>query len=629
MNGLLAICKKQDAPTESLSKLLNKGLSTLSHRGDKTGVSLILNKDFQTLGTTDSLARIAAGSCSSGNDGHNVASHEGNTLLFEGRLLNKEELCKQLSTGGENDLTDSEIVFRLFENNGTNCLKSLKGFWSLIYFDSKNKIIYCARDHIGNRPMYFCNSDSQFAAASESRTLYSTCEDSRSINKNTVIDYLLWGNIGRADQYFFNDIHSVEPSHFVKYETVTDKLTIEKYYTLPYNRSNVAFSYVSEQQYINKLRDLLSDSVRSNLDLFDGPVAVGVSGGMDSSALICTAKKTNPDKTLVAYTTTDKYDGGEAYWAEKVVRHTGVEWVKVVCTSDHIVEKLDTVNRVQNIPVYNASSIAQYCIMEEAKSRGQGVFLDGQGGDEMLGGYQTFYSLLLRSLRRNREWKNLRSELSQIENSGMTKKDIFTRILKEWAKAHYYTPQVLARKKRKYQFESLMPQARDNYFNEPSPIPEMNKEVLNDALYESYTIFLGNILRWGEHSAASHGIECVIPLSDYIELSEFAFSVPSSFKIHDGWNKYLLRKAMVGTVPDEICWRKQKMGFYIPEQKWLNEIGTTMFETIKKLDDPEDCINKKYILENFRSLFSTKNPLYQQFIFRCYSYLLWRNGLPD
>ena len=628
MNGLLAICKKQDASTELLNKSLIKGLNTLSHRGDQIGASFILNKDFQTSSPAEPTARIVTGLCSYQNDKRNVASHEGNILLFEGRLLNRDELCKQLSTSPEKDITDSEIVLRLFEKNGTNCLRLLKGFWSLIFFDSKCKVIYCARDHFGNRPMYFCNTSGQFAAASESRTLYSICEDVRSINKNTVIDYLLWGNIGHTDQYFFNDIHSVEPSHFVKYETTTNKLTIEKYYTFPYNQSNVAYSSINEQLYINKLRDLISDSVRSNLKMFDGPVAVGVSGGMDSSTLICTARKTNPEKTLVAYTTTDKYDGGEACWAEKVVRHTGVEWVKVVCTSDHIVEKLEKLNRIHNIPLYNASSIAQYCIMEEAKNNGQAVFLDGQGGDEMLGGYQVYYPLFLKSLRKNREWKNWRSELSQIENSGMSKKEIFTRAIKLWAKARYYTPQVLAQKKRKNEFESLMPQPRNNYFNEPSPIPKMNKKILNDALYESYTVFLGNILRWGEHSAASHGIECIIPLSDSVELAEFAFSVPSSFKIHNGWNKYLLRKAMVGTVPDEICWRKQKMGFYIPEQNWLNEIGTVMLDTIKKLDDPEGCINKKYILENCHRLYSSDNPIYQRFIFRCYSYLLWRNGLP-
>ena len=630
MNGLLTICKKQDTSTTQLKNLLKKGLDSLSHRGKNNCTPFIITQNRESTHDTETVAQIILGSCSSLSNESHIASQNGNILFFEGRLINKTELYNQLSDTIERDISDAEIVFRLLENSGVNCLITLKGFWSLIYLDHKNRSIYGARDHFGNRPLYFCNTSNQFALASESRTLYSLFEDTRDINKDTVTDFLLWGNIGYKDQYFFKDIHSIEPSHFVKYEIDTNMLTVEQYYTLPYYKNKIAYSKINEQQYINKLRDLTSDSVRKNLNLSTGAVAVGVSGGMDSSSLICTAKKTNPDRTLVAYTSTDNYDGGEAAWAEKIVRHTSAEWIKVVCTSEQIIEKLDTVNRVHNIPIYNASSLAQYRIMEEIKKQGQTIFLDGQGGDEMLGGYPAYFPLFLKSLRKNGEWSNWWHELSNVGNSGLTKKDIFTRSLKLWAKAHYYKPIVLAQKKRKYELESLIPQVTDKYFKQPSPITEvLKKEVLNDALFESYTLLLGNILRWGEHSASSQGIECVMPLSDSLDLAEYVFSIPSSYKIHDGWNKYLQRKAMEGIVPDEICWRKQKMGFYIPEQNWLNEMEKAMYDTIQKLEDPENCINKKYILENRRRLYSPANPLYQRFIFRCYSYIIWRNGLPE
>lgn len=586
-----------------------------------------MDKNLQHAALAETAARMVMGTCSLQNDTSHIASNKGHLLFFEGKLLNKDELCKQLSVASDYDISDSEVVLHMIMLNGVNCLKLLKGFWSLIYLDSENKILYGARDHFGNRPMYFCNTENQFALASESRTLYSLFEDTRSINKDTVMDFLLWGNIGIADQYFFNNIHSIEPSHFVKYEIETNRLTVDRYYTLPYNRSKISYSEITEKHYTDRLRDLIADSVHENLKFCNAAIAMGVSGGMDSSALICMAKKIHPDKTFVAYTTTDKYDGGEAHWAEKVVRHTNAEWIKVVCTSEQILEKLDQVNRIHNIPLYNASSLAQYRIMEEITKQGQSVIIDGQGGDEMLGGYQIYFPLFLKSLRKNGEWKNWWNEFFLIGNSGMTKREILTRRLKLWAKSHYYTPLKLAQQKRKHEFASLMPQARDHYFRQPSPIPQTKKEILNDALFESYTTFLSNTLRWGEHAAASHGIECIMPLSDSPDLAEFIFSIPSSFKIHNGWNKYLLRKAMVGIVPEEICWRRQKMGFYIPEQNWLNEMNKAMFDAIQKMDDPEECINKKYIIENWNSLYTSANPLFQQFIFRCYSYLLWRNGL--
>jgi asparagine synthase (glutamine-hydrolysing) len=284
-------------------------------------------------------------------------------------------------------------------------------------------------------------------------------------------------------------------------------------------------------------------------------------------------------------------------------------------------------NRAHSTPIYNPSSLAQFRVMEVIKKQGQAVFIDGQGGDELLGGYPAYFPLFLQSLRKDGEWKHWWKELMQVGNTGMNRKEMLTRRLKLWAKTHYYTPQRLAQKKRKYLYESLTPAFRDAYFNHSSPVPPVKKELLNDALFESYTLFLGNILRWGEHSAASQGVECVMPLSDYPDLTEFVFSIPSSFKIHDGWNKYLLRKAMTGIVPDEIRLRKQKMGFYIPEQKWLDEIKQPLFDALQKMEDPEGCIRKKYILENMNRLYTPANPLYRQFIFRCYSYLLWRNSL--
>jgi len=627
MNGLLTVYQQKESSTSILKHLLIKGLDALSHRGGKSRAFFFMNRHLQKATHPEDVAQLAMGTCSSQNDASPIASRNGDMLFFEGRLLNKKYLCQSLSDTDEHEASDAEIVLRMLKQHGVNCFSSLKGFWSLIYLDSENKTLYGARDHFGNRPLWFCHTDNHFALASEGRTIYSLFDDVRSMNRNTVIDFLLWGNIGMFDQYFFDGIHSVEPSHYVRYEIETNRLSVERYYTLPYNRSKTSYHAASEKIHAEKLRTLIADSVHQNLSLFEGPLAIGVSGGMDSSTLLCMSRQTDPSKTLVAYTTTDDDAGGEACWAEKLVRHTGVEWIKVGCTANDIIEKLDSVNGAHSAPAYNPSTITQYRIMEEIGRQGQCVFIDGQGGDEMLGGYPAYYPLFLQSLRRNGEWGKWWNELMQVGNTGLTSREMLVRRLKLSAKWLYYTQQKIAQKKRKHSYESLMPDVRDHYFAHPLPVLTIRKEVLNDALFESYTVFLGNILRWGEHSASSQGIECVMPLSDHPDLTEFVFSIPSAFKIHDGWNKYLLRKAMEGIVPDEICRRRQKMGFYYPEQKWLNEIGKPMIDRLRNMEDPDGCINKKYILENINTLYTSANPLYQQFIFRCYSYLLWRNGL--
>ena len=622
MNGLLAIYKKRDTALQDMKALMDEGLGVMSHRGSTVVAFALQNKHLQN--TDDEDVRLGIGFGSQQKKMSHFAHHNDDMLMFEGCLLNKKDLCADIQGSVS---SDAAIVLRIIKEKGMAGLKLLHGYWSLIYLDAENKTLYGARDHFGNRPMYFCNTGNQFALASESRPLYTLFEDARSINRNMVVEFLLWGHIGQADQYFFNDIHSVEPAHAVKYEMETNQITVEKYYTLPYNTSKTAYHEPSEKHYLSRLKSLMTENVRKHLQLSGGPLAVGLSGGMDSSALLCLARKTDPDRTLAAYTTIDEYDGGEAKWAEKVVRHTGVEWIKVVCTPAFILEKSESINRVHSAPVYNASTIAQYKMMEEVSKQGQTVFIDGQGGDELFGGYPAYIPLFLQSLLKNREWKTWWNEWSQVEHSGMTKKGTMTMLFKLWAKAQYYTPQKIAQKKRKDIVESLIPQAIDSYFKQEPPIRPIKKETLNDSLYESYTLFLGNILRWGEHSAASQGISCVMPFADNPELTEYVFSIPSAFKIHNGWSKYLQRKAMIGIVPDEICLRRDKLGFYIPEQKWLEEIKDAMFDVIQKSDDPEDCICKRHILENGKRLFKSENPLYKQFIFRCFSYLQWRNAL--
>lgn len=644
MNGLVAIFKKQEVSAYCLTDLLETGLQSLTHRGGDARAIFLMDSRLRcvnrSLGQPEPGVSLGLASCSKQNDTTHIASYDRNMLFFDGCLLDKAELAGQLPVAPEH-VTDAELVLRLLEQQGVGCLKRLKGFWSLIYLDARNKTLYGARDHFGNRPMWFCHTGRHFALASEGRTLYSMLEDVRRINKERVIDFLLWGEIGRKDQYFFRDIHSLEPSHFVKYEMETDRLTVERYDTLPYNRSNTSYNVAAEKQYTDEIRRLMTDSVDKNLRLFDGSVAIGLSGGMDSSALACLARKTHPDKDVTAYTTTNEYDDGESRWAEIVVRHTGMEWVKVLCTPRQLIDDIKRLNGIHSAPIYNASSFTQYRLLEEMAKDGHTAVLDGQGGDEMFGGYQTYFPLFLRSLRKNGEWKNGWNELIHVRHSGMTLREMYMRMLKEWAKTHVYTPLRMARWSRRDIYDSLMPNARDAYFKSLSLMseahdtyskslslmPGFKKEVLNDLLFESYTLFLGNILRWGEHAAASKGLECVMPLSDSPDLTEYVFSIPSSFKIHNGWNKYLQRRAMVGIVPDAICWRKEKMGFYFPERQWLSALEGVMYDAIERMDDPEGCLCKTRLLAQRSRLFTSSHEVYRSFIFRCYSYLVWRNGL--
>ena len=543
-------------------------------------------------------------------------------LIFEGKLFNQKNL---ISNHSETDShSDADVVLELFLQKGTQSFVLLEGYWSVIAADMDKKKIYAARDHFGNRPLYYCKTDTQFGIASRSKTLFSAMKNAGKINENAVFEFLLWGDAAKHQQNFFSDIHELKPSCYLSYSLIDNSLEEQPYYILPYKNCKAGYNEYEEPFYIDKTRQFIFETVQNNIK-GKNKIAIGLSGGLDSSALLCCAKKLNPDLQIVAFTSTNSHNEGETFWAEKIIKHTNADWVKVPCTSRHIIEQLPRVNSVQNIPVFYLNSVAQHRVMEAVKQSGFESVMDGQGADELFAGYTSYFLPFLKSLRSQWMFKDWGKELLHLHNSNTSCKEIIARKLKNLAKKHYYTEENLA-KKTKFQELSLLNDEYKNHYFRCLTNNQHDKTVLNDYLYESYTIFLPYLLRFGEHIAASFGMDCQMPFANSKNLAEYVFSVPSTFKIHNGWTKYLLRSAMVGIVPDEIRWRKQKLGFYVPEREWLNEIGNEIKEQIHQLKDLDNFINKHSLITKWEDLYRSDNVHFQQFAFRYYSYLVWREG---
>ncbi|MDR1181870.1 MAG: hypothetical protein LBL13_07825 [Bacteroidales bacterium] len=627
MNGLFSIIEKEKVSSSLITELTGCALQKLSHRGDSGEKIFIFDeKQIVNADNPDALALFSIATCFSTGEKEKYCATKGNVwMIFEGKLFNRKHLMETIHlSNSENTCTfDIDVVIELFIQKGMDAFALFEGYWSLIAVNMSEQKIYAARDHFGNRPLYYCKTNTQFGIASDSRTLFSTLKDAGKINRNAVFDYLLWGDSTKHRQNFFADIHELHASSCLIYSLNDNSFEEQPYYVLPYKNCKGGYNKYEEPFYIDKIRQLVFDSVADNISN-NNKIAVGLSGGVDSSTLLCSVKKFNPDIRITAFTSTDLYDGGETFWAEKVVKHTNVEWIKVSCTSQQILEQLGEVNKKQNIPVFSTSSVAQYKIMETIKSYGFDVVMDGQGGDELFGGYAVYFPPFLQSLRSQWMFKDWTREFLSAHHTDISCKDMTLRRIKILLKKYYYHGKRLAKKVKPVEYELLNKAYKTDNLLQSNHVEKV-KTVLNDYLYESYALFLPHVLRWGECSAASFGMDCVMPFSNSLKLAEYVFSVPSTFKIHNGWNKYLLRSSMTGIVPDEIQWRKQKFGFYVPEKKWLNEIGDQIKEQICQLTDADAFVDKESLIKNWERLYTFSNYSFQQFVFRYYSYLLWRN----
>ena len=616
MNALVAILSEKGIDATSLSSKISLALASLAHRGKEIQLieKEVVNMHVKMgIGYFDFLDKYSY-------EDEKVVVH------FAGKILFEEKIRQKIGENFSERVAQNVAI--LYETIGTECFSFLQGSWTLTLLDKCSNKLLAARDQFGNRPLFYYTENNMLMIASQAKAVYSSFEGAKTLNENAIIEYLLYGDIAKHKQNFYANIHSLPPAHVLEYDIENRHLSINPYYILPYKNCTAPYNPYEEPYFADTLRTKLIESVKGNFCKQES-VAMGLSGGLDSSSIVYVARKFCPDTKITAFTAVNSYDDKEIGWAKKVAEELQIEWVKVPCTEEHIKNELPQAIQSQDIPIFSLSTFAQWKIMQTIGEYGCKMVVDGQGSDEMLAGYAAFYPPFMRFLRH--EWivKDYLSEILHLKNSPMSPKILAMMSLKDFAKKHYYRQEErLAKKVNEIACQAIDGQALANYFAREQQ-EEPYKRVLNDYLYASYTQDLPQILHWGEYSAAQFGIDYMTPFSDCVDLVEYVFQIPSTQKIHQQWNKYMLRKAMVGLVNEEILWRSEKLGFYIPEQKWYEQLNATMKVYVGDQIKDEQLIDLQQIIDVWDKKFSLGDIRFQRLAFRLYSYLLWKNGLKE
>jgi asparagine synthase (glutamine-hydrolysing) len=258
----------------------------------------------------------------------------------------------------------------------------------------------------------------------------------------------------------------------------------------------------------------------------------------------------------------------EGHYIKIVSDYTGYPNHSVYIDENNIEKDLKQICHYQEQPFGSSSIMSQWQVFKLARENNTTVLLDGQGADEVLGGYDWFYYVYLKELFR-KNCSEFFKEKRAYENLRQKKQRSFLHT----ASDIYLSPvfAVLGNINRKIRvpeyLNDLHPDFVALYKNEPVPFDP--KRNLNEALYYSATIYgLSKLLRFADRNSMAHSVEVRLPFL-YHELVEFCFSLPSEFKQHNGWSKYILRKAIDPYMPNEITWRKNKLGFLPPEKDFL------------------------------------------------------------
>lgn len=554
-------------------------------------------------------------------------------LVYNGEIYNYVELKEILVDKGYRftSKTDTEVLLYLYIEYGEECLRLLNGMWSFVILDVKKNRLFGSRDRFGVKPFYYYYDRDRFIFSSEIKSLIKAPAIRRSINEVAAFDYLTAGRMLDDNSTLFSNVVELEPSSYFYLGLNDLDLKINKYYKLSYNPSFEKFDERKSTRYIENIREKIFDAVDVRLRS-DVKVGSCLSGGIDSSSIVCVINNLLKQKEITqvgemqkVFTSSfpdTKID--ESKWAKMVTDSTRSEWFKTYPKSNELLEDLEKLVYVQDVPFGSTTIYSQYRVMKLASENGVTVLLDGQGGDELFTGYTSFFRPFYNELIKNAQLSSILNEYKNIDNSPISRKELLDALSMSFAKLFLPSPVKRKLYNLKVRENYLI---RQEYYEKHKSRFELGKFVeytnLNSALYDQFTkTSLKELLKFEDRNSMNFSIEARTPFADDINLIDYVFQIPSSYKIHNGWTKYLLRESMKGVIPEPIRQRTDKLGFATPEYRWMNDIKDDLREYFTS--DLDEYFYSKKILADWDSIFENQSKTGFTEIWRFVNFAIWK-----
>lgn len=554
-------------------------------------------------------------------------------LDFNGEIYNYIELREDLIRKGYkfHSKTDTEVLLYLYIEYKEKCLGFLNGMWSFVILDTERNILFGARDRFGVKPFYYFLDNNYFIFASEIKALLKAPQINRSINTTAAFDFLAAGRMLEPNITMFQNISELEPSHYFTLNLINNSFEKTKYYELDYTDKFEKFDEKKSKNYITEIREKIIKAVNLRLR---SDVAIGscLSGGIDSSSIVCVINSLMKDHTIeqvgdLQKVFTASYPGtaiDETNWAEIVVKQTKTDWYQTFPDSKSLLVDLEKLVYAQDVPFGSTSIYSQYRVMKLASENKIKVLLDGQGGDELFTGYTYFLRPLYNELIRYRDFGALINEYRNSGNSPLGKMELNKMFGKSFA--NLFLPSSIKKKLISYiEPENLLIQKSfyDNNFERMKAGKLMEFTSLNSSLHNQFTISsLRELLKYEDRNSMNFSIEARTPFADDINLIEYVFNIPGSYKIRNGWTKYLMRESMKGIVPEKILTRTDKVGFATPEYYWLNDIKDNLKDYFTK--DLNDYMDINKILNEWDLIFTKQKKTGITNFWRFINFAMWK-----
>ena len=523
-------------------------------------------------------------------------------IVFNGEVYNFPELRKELESIGHhfNTGTDTEVILSAYEEWGQECVARFNGMWAFTILDLRQAepLLWISRDRLGIKPLNYIDDSKSFCFGSEFKALFRLSEINPEANDIYTLLFLAKSSYPEdsSGDTFFTGVRKLSPGNNLQFRR-GQGIRLKQFWSLsdikPSTKPKAAGDVIEE------LQSLLSDAVKLRLRA-DVSVGSCLSGGIDSSGIVGLATRHLAEVNASArfntfsavYDSEGRYN--ERHFIDLVSRHYQTAGHYTYPTAKKLNRDLDRLVYHQEEPFSTTSIFAQWCVMEEARCQNTPVLLDGQAADELYGGYRPFAVLLRQTIDNEGYLAGIRTLREMRNTSGFGLSDLVIKSLKSRGillvdkargfrgKCGYYrylSPRLLdAVNSREY--ADYMERRFQNVIHCRS---------LEDSLRSMVSDFnLGRLLHWEDRNSMAFSREARVPFTDF-RLVEHAFQNAVGYKLKGGWTKWVLRKAVSGLVPDEVCWRKDKVGFETPEHEFVPEVYRDREE---RLMDPTSRIGE-------------------------------------
>ena len=493
------------------------------------------------------------------------------TIVHNGEIYNYIELKAELTKKGYSfrTETDTEVILAAFHEWKENCLQQFDGMFAFAIWDEQTKELFAARDRFGEKPFYYCSDGQSFFFGSEMKALWAAGIE-RQPNLKMLFNFISIGytdNPAQPAETFFENIYKLPPSSFLVHDPSERKLVIKKYWEIdPGIQDHSITDSEAREKFLHLFRSSVNKRLRSDVS-----IGTSLSGGLDSSSVAAISKEFKTEQQSYKCFTAGfpGFVKDETKQAADAARHLGLQPHSVPVTVENFQADWEKLLFHQEEPFSSSSIYAQYKVFELAKQQGVKVLLDGQGADELLAGYHKYYKWYWQELFQKR--KLIRSrEIKAAHSIGVTEtfglKNILASLFPDIATVILEKQYILkAIRQEDLDRDFVKLQSREAYYSTPEDFD------LNAVLYfNCFDHGLEELLRYADRNAMAHGRELRLPYLNH-ELAEFVFSLPSHFKIRNGWTKWLLRESVKEYLPSEITWRRDKIGFEPPQKLWMQE----------------------------------------------------------